>query len=215
VNVQNSNNKKRANHDSYKSLLLLDEISKGNPLSQRDLSKKLNLALGLVNSYIKNLISKGYITIRDIPAKRYTYYLTSKGISEKSRLTYEHLQNFTNLYKVARKDFRLLFSKLEKDGIKKVAFCGVDEITEIAYISLQETRLELAGIFNNVSEGNKFFGYNVFPLEDIINAEFEIIIITSFQSSDSFKNFLVEKGIKEEKILNISSGGWLKKIGTH
>ena len=214
MNVQNSNNKKHANHDSYKSFLLLDEISKGNPLSQRDLSKKLNLALGLVNSYIKNLISKGYITIRDIPAKRYTYYLTPKGISEKSRLTYEHLQNFTNLYKVARKDFRALFSKLEKEGIKKVAFCGVDEITEIAYISLQETRLELAGIFNDVSEGIKFFGYNVVSLEDITTAEFEIIIITSFQNSDTFKNFLVEKGVKEEKILNISSGGWLKKIET-
>ncbi len=212
MNVQKSNNKKHANHDSYKSLLLLDEISKGKPLSQRDLSKKLNLALGLVNSYIKNLITRGYITIRDIPAKRYTYYLTAKGISEKSRLTYEHLQNFTNLYKVARKDFQLLFNDLERNGIKKVAFCGVDEITEIAYISLQETRLELAGIFNTVSEGKKFFGYTVFSLEDIKTAEFEIIIITSFQNSDTFKHFLVEKGIKEDKIFDISSGGWLKKI---
>jgi DNA-binding MarR family transcriptional regulator len=214
MNVQNSNDKKRANHDSYKSLLLLDEISKGNPLSQRDLSRKLNIALGLVNSYIKNLISKGYITIKDIPSKRYTYYLTAKGITEKSRLTYEHLQNFTSLYKVARKDFRSLFINLEKEGIKKVAFCGVDEITEIAYISLQETRLELAGIFDNVNAGKDFFGYSILSLEDIMSAEFEIIIITSFQNSDTFSHFLVERGIKEEQIFNISSGGWMKKIQT-
>jgi DNA-binding MarR family transcriptional regulator len=212
MNVQNSNNKKHANHDSYKSLLLLDEISKGKPLSQRDLSKKLNLALGLVNSYIKNLISKGYITIRDIPAKRYTYYLTSKGISEKSRLTYEHLQNFTNLYKVARKDFRLLFSKLEKDGIKKVAFCGVDEITEIAYISLQETNLELAGVFDNTGSGNKLFQYNILPMQNVLSIEYEVIIITSFKNSDELKDILIKAGVNKGDILDMSKGGWLNRI---
>jgi DNA-binding MarR family transcriptional regulator len=212
MNVQNSNDKKRANHDSYKSLLLLDEISKGKSLSQRDLSKKLNLALGLVNSYIKNLISKGYITIRDIPAKRYTYYLTSKGISEKSRLTYEHLQNFTNLYKVARKDFRLLFSKLEKDGIKKVAFCGVDEITEIAYISLQETNLELAGVFDNTGSGNKLFQYNILPMQNVLSIEYEVIIITSFKNSDELKDILIKAGVNKGDILDMSKGGWLNRI---
>ena len=69
MNVQNLNDEKQGNQDTYKSLLLLDEISKGEALSQRDLSKKLNIALGLVNSYIKNLVSKGYITIKAIPAK--------------------------------------------------------------------------------------------------------------------------------------------------
>ena len=93
------------NQDSYKSLQLLDEISKGEPLSQRDLSKKLNLALGLVNSYLKNLVSKGYITIKTIPAKRYTYYLTPKGFSEKTRLTYQLLQDYTNIYRDSTQRF--------------------------------------------------------------------------------------------------------------
>lgn len=79
VAVHNMNKKGPGNQDSYKSLLMLDEISKGEPLSQRDLSKKLNIALGLVNSYIKNLVSKGYITINAIPSKRFAYYLTPKG----------------------------------------------------------------------------------------------------------------------------------------
>ena len=65
MNVRKLNDKKPDNQDSYKSLLLLDEISKGENLSQRGLSRRLNIALGLVNSYIKNLISKGYITIKN------------------------------------------------------------------------------------------------------------------------------------------------------
>ena len=88
---------------------MLDEISRGKSLSQRDLSKKLNVALGLVNSYLKNLVSKGYVTIKTIPAKRYTYYLTPKGFTEKTRLTYQLLQDYTNIYQEARRDSRRCF----------------------------------------------------------------------------------------------------------
>jgi predicted transcriptional regulator len=80
--------------DDYRSFLLLDEISKNNEITQRDLSERLGIALGLINSYIKNLASKGYITISQIPRKRYKYYLTPQGFIEKTRLTYHHLQGF-------------------------------------------------------------------------------------------------------------------------
>ena len=49
--------------EEYRSLLVLDEISKNGNVTQRDLSKNLGIALGLVNSYIKNLVSKGYVTV--------------------------------------------------------------------------------------------------------------------------------------------------------
>src|SRR5574340_629821 len=113
-------NNKNEQSDDYRSLLLLDEISKGTELTQRDLSRKLNVALGLVNSYVKNLVSKGYITVSTIPRKRYKYYLTPSGFAEKTRLTYQHLQNFTNLYRVARRDFSLLFNKIQNSDIKTV-----------------------------------------------------------------------------------------------
>ncbi|MBI5809657.1 MAG: winged helix-turn-helix transcriptional regulator [Deltaproteobacteria bacterium] len=94
-------NNKDEHANGYRSLLLLDEISRNHETTQRDLSKKLGVALGLVNSYIKNLASKGYITVSTIPKQRYKYYLTPSGFVEKTRLTYQHLQNFTNLYRVA------------------------------------------------------------------------------------------------------------------
>src|SRR3989337_4068826 len=147
--------------DDYRSFLLLDEISRNNEITQRDLSKNLGIALGLVNSYIKNLASKGYITISAIPSKRYKYYLTPTGFTEKTRLTYEHLKNFTNLYRVARRDFGRLFRDMESSGIKKIAFCGVDEIAEIAYLSLKETTLDLAAIADDEKEGAKFFGQGI------------------------------------------------------
>ncbi|MEN8264840.1 MAG: winged helix-turn-helix transcriptional regulator [Nitrospirota bacterium] len=201
MNVRKMNGKKPENQDSYKSLLLLDEISKGENLSQRGLSRKLNIALGLVNSYINNLISKGYITIKNIPSKRYAYYLTSQGFAEKSRLTYKHLQNFTNLYKIARKDFRNLFRRLEKDNIKSIVFCGVDEVTEIAFISLQEFDIELIAVFDNERQNRKFFNFTVRPLLDVRTISFDNVVITSFLRKNEFYSELLEIGIPNDKIL--------------
>ena len=53
--------------DQFKSLQILDELSNNDSITQRDLSKRLGIALGLVNSYIKNLAIKGFITIKTIP----------------------------------------------------------------------------------------------------------------------------------------------------
>lgn len=203
MNVHGLNGEKQGNQDTYKSLLLLDEISKGTPQSQRDLSKKLNIALGLVNSYIKNLVSKGYITIRAIPSKRYVYYLTPRGFAEKTRLTYHHLQHFTNLYKEARRDFKELFSRLHKEGVRSVIFAGADESAEIAYLSLQEFDIEFEGIVDNEPAGRDFFRYRIMPFERVkeINADF--VIVSSFLKKDEIYKRLIEEGILPDRIKSI------------
>lgn len=203
MNVQKLNDKKQNEDDSYKSLLLLDEISKGEATSQRDLSKKLNIALGLVNSYIKNLVSKGYITIKAIPAKRYAYYLTPKGFSEKTRLTYHHLQNFTNLYREARRDFKELFSKLSQDGVKSVVFAGADEAAEIAYLSLQEFDIAFEGIVDNERAGKDFFKYTVMPFDRINEIKADFVIVSSFLKREDVYKKLREVEIPPKKIKSI------------
>jgi len=108
------------------------------------LSSHLGIALGLVNSYVKNLIKKGYITVKAIPSKRYAYYLTPTGFAEKTRLTYHLLQDYTRIYREAKNNYRELFHKLELSGVRKIVFAGVDEVAEFAYITLQDTGLEIA-----------------------------------------------------------------------
>ncbi len=206
-------NKGDDNTNDYRSFLLLDEISKNEEMTQRDMSNKLGVALGLVNSYLKNLASKGYITISGIPRKRYRYYLTPSGFKEKARLTYHHLHNFTSLYRVARKDFHSLFREIDKaHQINKTVFCGVDEITEIAYLSLKEVGLELSAVLDDIKIGNKFFGMNIQPIKEINSIDYDVIIITSFNKGEALVKELTGAGISEDKICDISKGGWLNKI---
>ena len=68
-------------------LKILDKIEKTENLSQRIISKDLNVALGLANSLIKKFIKKGFLKLKEAPMKRYLYYITPKGMIEKTKLT--------------------------------------------------------------------------------------------------------------------------------
>ena len=186
--------------EQYRSLQILHELANNDSLTQRDLSSRLGIALGLVNSYIKNLVKKGYITVKAIPTKRYAYYLTPKGFTEKTRLTYHMLQDYTNIYRQARKSLQLLFGDLEKKGVKTVVFAGSDEVAEIAYLTLQETGLKLAGVVDTENADETFFGNKVMPIQAIRQLSYDRIVVTSYLKRDALYQELLRNDIDKEII---------------
>lgn len=193
--------------DSYRSFLLLSEIAGEEPLSQREISRRLGIAVGLVNSYLKNLVSKGYVRVKDFPRNRYAYLLTPQGFAEKSRLAYQHLTYFTGLYTVARHDYLELFRRLEADGVREVIFCGVDEVAEIAYLSLRETGIELAGVADAGGAGTLFFGMSVQSLDALDLATSRPVVLSSLKRSRELGEELRRRGIAAARIFSISGAG--------
>lgn len=191
--------------DTYRSFLLMEEIGREEPLTQRELSRRLDIALGLVNSYLKNLVAKGYVRIKAFPKNRYAYILTPQGIAEKSRLAYQHLSYFTNLYRIARQDYAALFRSLAAAGVKSVSFCGVDEVAEIAYLSLQQTGIRLVEVMDDEQNGDTFFGFSVDSLEKGVAGGAERIVITSFKRGNALRNKLHQLGVELDRIS--STGG--------
>lgn len=187
--------------DSYRSFLLLSEIAGEEPLSQREISRRLGIAVGLVNSYLKNLVAKGFVRIKAFPSNRYSYLLTPQGISEKSRLAYQHLTYFTSLYTVARHDYLALFRRLESEGVREVAFCGVDEVAEIAYLSLRETGISLVSVMDDSRAGGDFFGIEVHSLAAVGVRTDIPIVLTSLKRSSALHDTLLSLGISDGKII--------------
>jgi len=194
------NNSRSSELESHKSLQILNELSGNDSLTQRDLSSKLDIALGLVNSYINNLISKGFITVRSIPQRRYAYFLTPKGFAEKSRLTYHLLQDYTRVYREARSGMKELFSKLMADGVKRVAFAGADEVAEIAYITLHETDIELAGVGDDELAGKKFFGRDIKKIHELEAMDYDYIVLASYVKREKIYKTLLENKVDKENI---------------
>lgn len=188
--------------DTYRSFLLISEIAKEEPLSQRELARRLGIALGLVNSYLKNLIAKGYVRVKNFPKNRYAYLLTPQGVAEKSRLAYQHLKYFTNLYTITRQDYLALFRALSAGKMRNVAFCGVDEVTEIAYLSLAETDLELITVMDDELGGSDFFGLPVVTIANGVLSACQGIILTSLKKEDLLLEQLARLGVGEDRIFS-------------
>ena len=186
--------------DSSRSLQLLSEISGEAPLSQRELSRRLGIAVGLVNSYLKNLVSKGFVRVKNFPSNRYAYLLTPQGLAEKSRLAYQHLSYFTSLYTVARQDYLDLFRRLEESGVREVVFCGVDEVAEVAYLSLKETGLELVAVMDDGRQGELFFGSPVVALTEGVRVMHAPFVISSLKRRDELTQALHGLGVSGGRI---------------
>jgi DNA-binding MarR family transcriptional regulator len=185
--------------EALRALLLMAELEKGDPISQREIAGRLGIALGLVNSYLRSLIARGFVTVKAYPRNRFAYLLTPKGFAEKSHLAYRHLSNFHRLYRITRQDNLTLFRSLRQRGVERVAFCGLDDLTEIAYLSLREAGLELAAVMDEEA-GSSFIGIPVVSLEEGIGAGSVPIVTTSLPRAEQLKGALRRLGVTEQNI---------------
>jgi DNA-binding Lrp family transcriptional regulator len=176
-------------------LRLLEELEKNPVVSQRELSHRFGIALGVTNACLRRMARKGWIQIRDLNPRKIGYYLTPKGMLEKARLTLNlisfRVQHYAELKKIIAN--RLL--EMQRDGRKRIVFYGVSDEMEVAYITLQGVDLKLTGI---VEDDEKFtpqfiFGYELEPVSRIQELKPDCILITS----------LAENAEKKERLESI------------
>jgi DNA-binding MarR family transcriptional regulator len=182
-------------------LRIMEEIDNDYTPSQRDLSRKLNISLGLVNSFIKRLVNKGYLKITNIPKNRLKYILTPKGAAEKTHLTYQYIQYSFDFYKKTRGKIRKLFKDLMAQGVRRVVFYGKSDFAEIAFISLQETSIVMIAIVDDNKIGDVFLGSAVKNPAIIDSLSFDRILITSMNKEDATLERLLKIGIPRSKIV--------------
>jgi hypothetical protein len=81
-----------------------------------------------------------------------------------------------------------------------VSFCGVDDLTEIAYLSLREAGLDLAAVMDEHPAQRTFIGIPVVSLEEGVSAGGGPIIITSLPRAGQLRAALGELGVRKEEI---------------
>jgi len=191
------------NPQDLRTLHLLEEIERNNSPSQRQLASNLNVSVGLVNSFVKRLASKGYFKITHIPKNRVRYLLTPKGASEKTRLTYEYIKYSYGFYRDARKKLSILFQNLQSQGVKKLVFVGANDLAEIAYLTLNKTNLLLVAILDDNQIGKEFLNHTVQATGNIGTIDFDRILITATESLEKLRKKLEGLEIQHEYIVMI------------
>ena len=184
---------------------ILSAIGEVTPITQRALAQRVGIALGLTNLYLKRLARKGCIKIVDFPrkpaaGKRLRYLLTRKGITEKTRLTYEHMTYALRLYRRTRDVLREQLALLPGAGDKRIALYGADEAAELAYLTLKEVGVEPIGVFSD-GPRPQFLGFPVRDVRDLLGEEYDRIVLATFERPEPLVARLTALGLRSEKFL--------------
>ena len=191
------------NIESQRVLRLLDVVEQESTLTQRTLSARLGIALGLTNLYVKRLIRKGYIKCVTIRANRLAYIITPRGLAQKARLTLEFMEYSLDLYRDARRHLhRILTSHVQSQ--MRVAIYGTGEAAEVAFLVLRELGLDLEAVFDEEG-GSKFLGFSVLSVREHTKVEYDVLIVARLDKAAAVVARLIELGVAKEKLLPLRS----------
>ena len=184
-------------------LRLMGEIEKDGSHSQRELSRRLNLSLGLVNTFLKRLVNKGYFKVKTMPRNRVKYFLTPKGLTRKSRLTVEYLRYSVDFYKEVKNLLLSRYREMEEKNLKKIIFFGASEVAELAYLYLQPTRLTLKGIMDDQKAGDEFFSFTIGEVGMLKKEDWNVILVTRLDDIERDVKYLLDNGVQSERIATL------------
>lgn len=185
---------------SLKTLQLLEAIAADKATSQRELSDVLQISLGLVNSFIKRLVKKGYCKVMTVPKNRVKYMLTPAGAMEKTRLTYEYISSSYHYFKAAKNRVEDLYSNLQDEGATRVVFYGAGELADIAILSMAGTGVQLIDVVDPTKEGEKFADFIVKAISRLRRVDYDAILVTRVDNHETVLNDINGVGVPSEKI---------------
>ena len=151
-----------------KHLDTLLEIKQNPSLSQRSLSRKLNISLGLTNSILQNLIYRGWIKVQKMTGRKILYLITPEGMANVSRLMYNRFQETLHYYHYTKDLLTAYLMTLYQQGEKTINIYGTGQLAEITYYAGIDTPLKLNAIISDDPSKKIFLGHEVLTLSDFI-----------------------------------------------
>lgn len=161
---------------------LLNSVGQG-ATSQRRIAAELGVALGLVNAYFKRCVTKGLVKVSEAPARRYAYYLTPHGFSEKARLTVEYFSSSFSFFRQAKADCALIFEAAKARNFRNLVLFGESDLAEIAILSAVESGASILAVVDEHSALQSFAGRPVVSRFSEVSGRFDAVVVTGLSSA--------------------------------
>lgn len=184
---------------------ILAAIERDGATSQRGLASELGIALGLVNAYVKRCSKKGLIKVRTAPASRYAYYITPKGLAEKSRLTAEYLSHSLMFFRSARQSCSCLLAELARGRKwRAIAVLGSGDLAEIAILCALEQRLKVVAVIDHDQNKSQLIGVAVVASLDALPSPIDgVVVATLIEPQKAYNSAVIAMGHQSVAVPNI------------
>ena len=140
---------------------LLDEIAQDSLVTQANLSKRLGIAVGSVNWYIKRLIVRGWVKVSHLDRTRLQYDLTSEGMKIFTQRAMNYARDSLKIYGDLREKAKALATDLKQKGVKSVYLNGDDQMMGILRLTCLEAGLKVTDLPEDCVLESTGHGYRV------------------------------------------------------
>ncbi len=127
----------RLNMPSEREIAILELLANGNAATQRQVADASGFSLGFVNAVVRRLVRTGHLKIQSLTAKKVRYILTPKGLSEKSRRSYDYLKRTVRTYNTCLERIGSLIDGRIQSGQRRFVVVGEGDIAELVSIALR------------------------------------------------------------------------------
>ncbi len=186
-----------------RTLKLLDEVSRNERVSQRDLARRLGVSLGLVNSFVKRLVNKGYFKVTTIPRNRLRYALTPRGMAEKSRLTLDYLRYSVNFYAEIKAVLQRTLEGLVAEDARRLVLWGTGEVAEIAWFVCGLYPVQVLGVVAPSGSGGEFLGQAPLSPRSLAGLAFDAVLVADLERPEAAERLLAELGVDPGRVRHL------------
>ena len=190
------------------------EIKENPTLTQRSLSHRLNISLGLTNAILQNLIHRGWVKAKKDTGRKLLYIITPQGMTNVSRLMYSRFQETLHYYHYTKDLLTAYLMKLYQQGDATINIYGTGQLAEITYYAGISTPLKLNTIISDDPSKEKFLGRQTISIANFLSQYYnhnnlsnqKIIILSTNNPKKLTKEINKYKNIQKNiKIINIES----------
>jgi DNA-binding MarR family transcriptional regulator len=191
---------------SHSELRLLEEVDKTPDITQRELSKRIGIALGLTNILLRNMTQKGFLRVTRANWKRRLYTLTPEGASHRIRLMVSYVHSVLDRYRGIRQNLRDQLDPLALNEESRVAVYGTGDFAELIYLGLKELSINEIYFFEKTPKpGRRFLGTPVQGIDSINSYEYDRVVVAYLEPPDSLVVELEKKGVTADKLVRFFS----------
>jgi DNA-binding MarR family transcriptional regulator len=147
ASVHKVNTSELPRQEDLATLRVLEEIERTPGISQREISRRLGVSLGLANLLVRRMAHKAWIKISSVPGRRLLYAVTPRGMAEKVRKTRDFVRLSFRYYANMR---RSLVDQIRGTGRPRprVVVFGQGELADL----VAEAARDAGGTFAGAAE---------------------------------------------------------------
>lgn len=177
-------------------LRALEEIGRNPSISQRDLARRLGVALGFANACVRNMARRGYIKLTKARGNKFTYIITPSGIRARAALTCRAFADTVSFYSGAKEHIRGFFESVRADGVRRIAFFGIDDLLDIIFITAQDFDFKILAVVDPDTGGfDRYMKIPVVAPDALKTLKPDLVVLSSLKHEQKMKRTMRELGL--------------------